>query len=185
MANFALTNSTGTGGIGGVGKAVTTTYITFTLVGNGSSANTSGSPSGGVISPYTLRRGKIYDILIGTPSTPGDTALQFDCSRMTAMGSSGSIYAGALSSVSSGISLDPADGLIAAYAVVNSCAETNYTFTNSLWNVGVNQRASYRWVAAPGSELVYPAVSSAGLGLRTISPSYTGVVTGTVLFQEQ
>lgn len=69
--------------------------------------------------------------------------------------------------------------------MVNSSVETNLTYTNSIWNVGVNSRASYRWVAAPGSEFVYPAVSSAGLGLRALSGSYTGTATGAVLFSEQ
>lgn len=185
MGNFAISNSTGTGGIGGTGKAMTTTYVTFAVAGNGSSAALAGNPSGGVVSPQPLKRGKIYDILVGTNGTPADNFMQFDLSRLSAVGSTGIAYAGALSSVSSGISLDPAEGLAGAYYVVNSSAETNLTYTNSLWNVGVNQRASYRWVAAPGSEFLYPAVSSAGLGLRALSVAYTGTVTGTVLNQEQ
>jgi hypothetical protein len=44
-------------------------------------------------------------------------------------------------------------------------------------------------VAAPGSEIVYPAVSSGtgsnGLALKVRSGGYTSTVTGTLMFQEQ
>lgn len=185
MANFAIDNSTGTGSIGGTSKAVTTTYQSFVVIGVGSSSALASNPSGGAVSPYNPRRGKIYDILVGTNGTPVDAFMQFDMSRMSAIASTAVAVIGALSSVSSGIALDPADGVIQAFTCVNSSVETALVYTNSLWNVGVNSRASYRWVAAPGSEFVYPATSSAGLGLRSLSGSYTGTVTGSVLFQEQ
>ena len=34
----------------------------------------------------SLRRGKVYDLLIGTNGTPADNYLQWDISRMTAAG---------------------------------------------------------------------------------------------------
>jgi hypothetical protein len=58
-----------------------------------------------------------------------------------------------------------------------------------MWYVGVNQRASYRWVAAPGSELVWPAASTAaagnynGLALGARG-SYANTVTCTTLISE-
>jgi len=90
-------------------------------------------------------------------------------------------FAGAVSSGSSSFVLDTADGLIQAFAVANSTLESSVGV--SVWSVGINQRASYRWVAAPGSEIVYPAASSAGVALRALSAAYTGTVTGTVLFK--
>lgn len=186
MANYTITNSTLTGGFGGVKQAMATTFKTYVIVGAGSSSETSGAASGGAPTPYNPRRGKIYDILVGTDGTPADQFMTFDLGRMTAFGSTAtSGYTGSISSVSSNFALDVADGLIQAWATVNSSVETNNTFSQSLWNVGVNQRASYRWVAAPGSEFVYPATSSAGLGLRALSGGYTGTVTGTVMFTEQ
>jgi hypothetical protein len=185
MANFSINNSTGAG-FGGTQQNMTTTFKTICLVGVGSSSETTGAPSGGAPSPYNPRRGKIYDILIGTNGTPADNFCTWDMSRATALGSSTtSGFVGAISSVSSAFALDPADGLIQAYAVANSSVETNLTYSNSVWSVGVNQRASYRWVAAPGSEFVYPATSSAGFGARMLSGGYTGTATVTLLFQEQ
>jgi len=183
MANYAITNSTAFGW-GGVAKNLTTTYVTLCAVGVGSSVSASGFPSGGAVSPYNPRRGKIYDILVGTNATsPSDASLNWDMSRITSMLSS-QVYTGALSSGSSIFAVDPADGLTAAWITSNTTTETSSMGAN-LWFVGVNARASYRWVAAPGSELVYPAVSSAGLGLRANSPSYANTATGSILFTEQ
>jgi hypothetical protein len=144
--------------------------------------------AGGAQSPYYARRGKIYDILIGTNSTPGDTVVQWDVARLTAFGSSIITNTGGLSSVSSNFALDLADAAITATVVANTTAETNITASVEIWGVGINQRASYRWVAAPGSEMVYPATSSQGLDLRAIGPSgggsFTGTVTATVMFIE-
>ena len=93
-----------------------------------------------------------------------------------------------MSSVSSAYQLDPADAGFAAFVTMNTSAQTNVVATAEVWYVGVNQRASYRWVAAPGSEIVYPAVSSGtggnGFALR-FRGSYALTVTNNILFQEQ
>ena len=186
MANFSITNSSYIT-YGSTKAAMTTTFKTIVLVGVGSSVSGSGFPSGGAVSPYNPRRGKIYDILIGTDSTPGDTVVEWDLARANTMLSS-EVFIGALTSASSLFALDPADGVLTAFAINNSTAEVA-TYGAEAWSIGINQRASYRWVAAPGSEFVYAAVSSAGLGLRAMGPSgggsFTGTVTGTVLLQEQ
>jgi hypothetical protein len=122
------------------------------------------------------RRGKIYDILVGTDGTPADNYMEYDLARMTAPSTSALVAANPL---------DPADAAMASGSVANSTTEGTFTSSGQVWYIGVNQRASYRWVAAPGSEFVYPATSSAGLGLRARSGAYTGTATGNVLTQEQ
>lgn len=178
MANYAVANST-VNGFGGVQVAMAATYKTLCCA---AASSQSGS---GVVN---LRRGRVYDILVGTNGTPADNYMEFEVARVTAT-TSGSAWVGSLSSLSSGISLDFQDGLTAALLAVNSSAENQVTQVGGdLWYVGVNQRASYRWVAAPGSELVYPAASSAagsnGLALRARSGAYTGFATGTILVSE-
>ena len=130
-----------------------------------------------IVSSATLRRVKWYDVLFGTTGTPADNAMQFDISRITAAGTNTAVTAQAL---------DPADQA----SLVTTCGnlhtvEPTVTANSSVINIGINQRASYRWVAAPGSELVSPATSAAGFALRALSPAYTGVTTGNILFQEQ
>jgi hypothetical protein len=124
----------------------------------------------------SLRRGKVYDLLIGTNGTPADNYLQWDISRMTAAGTATSVTPQAL---------DPADVAALGSANNNYTAEPTITAGSSLLNVGVNQRASYRWVAAPGSELVFPATAANGLALRTLSGGYTGSATGDWMYEEQ
>lgn len=123
-----------------------------------------------------LRRGKVYDILFGTNGTPADNAMEYDVSRVTAAGTATSATPNAL---------DPADAAADATCEVNATAEPTVTAASSVLFVGVNVRASYRWVAAPGSELVYPATANNGFALRALSPSYTGTATGAILFEEQ
>ena len=124
----------------------------------------------------SLRRGKVFDLLIGTNGTPADNYLQWDISRMTAVGTATSVTPQAL---------DPADAAALGTAANNYTAEPTITANSSLLNVGVNQRASYRWVAAPGSELVFPATANNGLALRTLSGGYTGSATGDYMYEEQ
>ena len=123
----------------------------------------------------TLRRFKIYDVLIGTDGTPADNTVDWDISRQTAAGTA---------TASTPVALDPADTAAGTVGAVNATAEGTITASSSVFFVGVNQRASYRWVAAPGSELVAPATNLAGFALRAKSPGYTGTATGTLYFQE-
>lgn len=125
----------------------------------------------------TVRRGKVYDILIGTNGTPADNSMEWTIQRMTVDGTGTAITPNPL---------DPADAASAATSKANYTAEPTVTANSDLWYVGVNQRASYRWVCAPGSELIWPATAANGLVLRTKSASgYTGTATGGLYFEEQ
>jgi|SRR3990167_1580782 len=158
MANFVISNSTTTAG---TQQAMTTTYKTLISIVGAESAP---------------RRGKIYDLLVGTNGTPADNYMEWIVSRVT-VPSTGTVV--------TSLPLDAADAAILAKIVANSTTEGTVTAGSDLFYVGVNQRASYRWVAAPGSELVWPATSCAGFVLRARSGGYTGTATGTVYAQEQ
>lgn len=123
-----------------------------------------------------LRRGKIYDFFVGVDGTPADNAMVWDISRMTAAGTATTVTPPPL---------DPADSAMLGVGSVNATAEPTITANSSVFNLGVNQRASYRWVAAPGGELVYPATNANGLALRCKSAAYASTVTGDVMVQEQ
>jgi hypothetical protein len=171
MANYSIVNSSGTATI----KVLTGTYSTLVLL----------QASTGATGPtIELRRGKVYDMLVGTNVTPVDAFVQYDVSRVTA--GSTAVYAGIMSSIGQQ-QLDTADGNMATFAVINSTAEGGITVTpnSNIWNVGVNARASYRWVAAPGSELVWAASASAGVCLRAATGGGSITGTATVMFQEQ
>lgn len=157
MANFAVSNiNTGTQ------QAMTSTYKTLTAV----------TAASGV----ALRRIKVYDLLMGTNGTPADNYMEYDLSRQTGAGTS---------TATTPNPLDPADAAAVTIGANNFTAEGTITAASSVFYVGVNQRASYRWVAAPGSEFVGPATNLAGFAFRARSGGYTGTSTITLLFQEQ
>jgi hypothetical protein len=172
MANYSIQNSTDIS----AQIANTTTYISLAAIF---------ATTGATGPAIQTRRVKMYDLLVGTNGTPADNSMEWTVQRMTA--GSTQTYTGIVSSRAN--ALDPADASMAAMAYINSSAETGtqaFTAgTNPLY-VGVNQRASYRWVAAPGSEIVIAAVSSNGLAVRSKSATgYTGTSTVTTLIQEQ
>lgn len=157
MANYTATN--GSTASAGTQQATATNYTGALL---------------GLTTQTTLRRGKVYDLLIGTDGTPADNFIEWDISRVTSASTATTITPQAL---------DSADQAAVAIVTANSSTHGTISLQNLLY-VGVNQRASYRWVAAPGSELVWPATSSNGLQLRQRSGGYTGTATGTWLWQE-
>lgn len=129
-----------------------------------------------VSSSATVRRQKVFDILVGTDGTPADQTITYDLSRQTSTGTG---------TAATPTALDPADAAALTNSWVNFTAEPTITATSSVFSIAVNQRASYRWVAAPGSELISPATSLNGFALRAKSPGYTSTAVGTLLFEEQ
>ena len=165
MANYTATNGSSAGS--GTQQATAAAYTGAIVSTTCSTAN------GGTT---TFRRGKWYDILVGTNGAPADNFMEFEVARVT--GSSTATFIAAPP-------LDSADAAHNCLVAVNSSAFSNNITVPNLWYIGMNQRASYRWVCAPGSELVWPATSSNGLTLRQRSGSYTGTATATVMYQEQ
>lgn len=180
MANFSVINTTSIGG-GAAQSAVTTTYKSqITMSNSTTSTNT--------LQTGFLKRGKLYDLLVGTNGTPADNYMEWDVIRIS--GGTATASLGSISSISSNFALDPADSYgHVNIGGINSSVETLFTALTQVFYVGVNQRASYRWVAAPGSELVWPANTSAvgnnGLAGRVRSGGYTGTATMQWLWQEQ
>jgi hypothetical protein len=139
--------------------------------------------------PQALKRGRLYDILIGTNGAPADNFLEWEVCRV-GHGST-QVFGGTVSSVSSQYMLDTADAAFGSGCVVNASQGSSAVISRlaQAWYVGINQRASYRWVAAPGSEIVWPAAASGtaggnGLGLNARSGAYTGTVTATIMVSE-
>ena len=121
------------------------------------------------------RRGKLYDLMFGSEATPADNVFLWQVQRCTTAGTATGVTPQAL---------DPADAATEADAAETHTVDPTLTASAILLSIPLNQRASYRWVAAPGSEIVYPATASNGLAVRT--PTATAVaVTATALFDEQ
>ena len=114
------------------------------------------------------RRFKVYDLILGSEATPADAALLYTIQRCTAAGTSTGVTPQPL---------DPADAATEMDAGENHTIEPTYTAGAILLNIPVNQRATFRWVAAPGGELVAPATAANGVGIQTdtISTGTPGV----------
>lgn len=123
----------------------------------------------------TLCRAMVYDVLIGTNGTPADNFIEWDISRQTA--------AGTITATTPN-PLDTTHRAAGTVGGANATAEGTITASSSVFYVGVNQRASYRWVAAPGGELIIPAVNLSGLALRAKSAAYTGTATAAMHHEE-
>jgi len=120
------------------------------------------------------RRGKVYDFVIGSEATPADNAFLWSVQRCTTAGTA---------TTATPLALDPADST-AATLVGGTNHTVDPTGAVETMRVGLNQRATFRWVAAPGSELLIPATASNGLKWETPTSSAV-LISATVLVEEQ
>lgn len=122
------------------------------------------------------RRFKVYDVILGSEATPADAAILWTIQRCSAAGTTTAVTPQ---------KLDPADAAALTEAGENATIEPTYTANEILLNVPLNQRATFRWVAAPGGELVFPATDENGFGVQTDTISTgTPVITATIHFEE-
>jgi hypothetical protein len=106
------------------------------------------------------RRGKLFELTVGCAGAPADNIYQWTVARITTAGTIGSAVVPA--------PLDQADSAFLGLAAQAHTVEPTYTAASTLLVVDLNQRATFRWVAAPYAELVYPATNLNGFGIRTI-----------------
>ena len=123
------------------------------------------------IKPY------IYDWTLGTIGTPSDSVMTITIVRAS---TSTATY-GTAGTPNPLDFQDPA-----ATATILQAQTTESTAGVTLFQVGLNVRATYRWVAAPGGELVTAAGTgnNTGLSLRASSPAYVLDAQATVYHAE-
>jgi hypothetical protein len=131
-----------------------------------------------VVASGGTARSKVYDIVLGSDSTPGDQASEFVVNRCTATGVGGTA-----------ITPEPLDPL--SQAANSTSTHGAYTTTepvdtaaSELLHICLNQRATFRWVAAPGSELIAIITAASGIFLRTVAATGAYNVNATFLFNE-
>ena len=147
----------GNSGVGGGAMATTVKTIISVI-------------STAAIKPY------IYDWTLGTIGTPADNVMTVSISRLTNM------TAGTSCTTVTADPLEPGDA--GSTSTLGGAWTTEPTVGVTLFSVGQNQRATYRWVAAPGGELICPSTANAGIGLRALSPAYTGDAQATIYYKE-
>lgn len=121
-------------------------------------------------------RAKVYDLTAGSIATPADQACRFQAGRTTAVGTEGSGFVP--------VNLDSGGPAGAYDAGIAHSAEPTYTASKELLVFSLNQRATFRWVAAPGGELIMAATQNNGIGLKSKSSTSTQAHEGGVWFEE-
>jgi hypothetical protein len=123
----------------------------------------------------TLTRAAVQDIVVGARDVPNatDCPIVWDAVRTTTTGTSTTLTPQAL---------DTTWRAAGTTAWMNFSAEG--TGTTILLSLALNQRASQRWVAAPGSELIVPAVNLSGVTLRARSTNFALTVACSMIFLE-
>jgi hypothetical protein len=125
------------------------------------------------------RRYKLYDWGFGAAEgTVGDGVFEWEIQRCTT--------AGTAATNPTPVIVDPGDTQ-AATTVCGQGHTTDPTLTANtvLFAMGLNQRASFRWVPAPGKELIIPATASNGLAFRTPIASAAVACRFQAFFEEQ
>ncbi len=121
-------------------------------------------------------RAKIYEIITSSGATPDDQSALIECMRTTANGTE---LAGMIPNP-----LDP-DGNTSAFDSGNAhTVEPTETALSRLLAYSQYLRATYRWVAAPGSELIIPATTNAGINVVRRASTSAHLMTCTILFEE-
>src|SRR3954447_2289831 len=132
---------------------------------DGSDTNTASTSILGLTSAATVRP-KIYDFLVGSDATPADNAWKGVLQRYTTAGTSTAVTPQAL---------DPGDPAALASAGKAHSGEPTYPSNAIMLHFAVNQRATFRWVAAPGGEIILPATAANGVGVQSITVAGSAV----------
>lgn len=88
--------------------------------------------------------------------------------------------------VTGGTSITPAplDAASAATACTSVHSSTGGTLAATGVHFGLNRRATFRWIAAPGMEFMPATGTAGGLVLRSVTAGAAYNVDSTILFQE-
>jgi hypothetical protein len=121
------------------------------------------------------RRFELFDIFMGSEATPGDFAFLYTVNKRTGAATGGTAPAVA--------PLNDSD-TIASTLVANQAPSANGAGSGVKLSIPLNQRATFRWVAAPGSEIVSPATTSNGYSIATPTAGALVAVTSAFLVNE-
>jgi len=116
------------------------------------------------------------NLVCGSDATPADNAAEYVLQRYTVDGTSTAVTP---------LALDPADAAALAEAGEAHSVEPTYTANAIALQWAQNQRATFRWVAAPGGEIIVPATADSGVGVQVITVSGSAVNTNVMIHFEE
>lgn len=151
------------------------------MAANGRKYGFSGSITGAAtktiwgVTATSAVRPAVVDILLSSNATPADNSSEWWILRFTAAGTSTAVTPAAFDSG------DPAATTVCGK---NHSVEPTYAAV-PLLDFAHNQRATFRWVAAPGEEIISPATAANGIGMQCQGVGGSGVAElAAVVFME-
>lgn len=146
----------------------------YAVCGSATTQNSATVPQAQIVATSAVRP-KIYDLIVGSSSTPADNVGQFKVQRNSTASTGGTAITPA--------PIDPGDPASLSAAMM-APSMTAPTLGTVLLQWAQNQRATFRWVAAPGKELVAPATASNGLTLMNPTRNADWTVDVSIEFEE-
>jgi hypothetical protein len=148
----------------------------YSIVGAVTTPNSATLPICNLLSTTAIRP-KIYDLIVSSSSTPADNVGQFKLQRCTSAGTPGS----SLSTFPADFG-DPASTATAGLATFSGGPTLTANAFTLQWSQ--NQRATFRWVAAPAKEIVMPATANYGIAFMNTSRNSDFTVDFTIMWEE-
>lgn len=125
-------------------------------------ASTTLSVGGAVADATVPRRLELTDLIVGSEATPGDAVYLWQAQRCTTAGVGTAITPSPL---------DPADAAALYDTSENYSGDPVLTAGAIVLSIPLNQRATFRWVAAPDAPVITPATALNGFMVRTPTAS--------------
>lgn len=149
----------------------------YTGYSNATNTASSTAPLASLDALGATTRARLYDLVIGSDATPGDQATKIAIMRCTTSGL-GSTFV-------TPNALDPADpASLMQWGSAWTSTQPGVTANSQVLQVAMNQRATFRWVAVPDSELVVPATQWFGLTIMSIVTTSAANYAFTGMWQE-
>lgn len=149
--------------------------VGLTQTGVSTVAGATGTDACGELLGAAAVRPCIYDIVFGHGGTPADNVVRWEVPRQTTS---------ATGTAAVEVALNPGSPAAAALSEEEITAGPTVTADTQMLDFDLNQRATFRWVAAPGGEIIIPATAANGCFFNASSPAYTGIARVTVMWEE-
>ncbi len=122
----------------------------------------------------SMRRFRIWDVMLGADAAAADNPFLFTFQRCTTTGTRTAVTPKPL---------DSADPASVTTAGENHTVEPTYTANELLLDIAMNQRTTMRWQVDPQDGLVVPATANNGIGIQTPVAALVAI-TASIRFRE-
>jgi len=126
-----------------------------------------------IASPLTRAKIHLFILTMGSTGAVADNVLQWLIRYFTALGTYTPVVPTRLD-----------QGAPVAQLAAGQGYTAEPTYAAGIFNFAVHQRSVYQWNAAPGGELVIPAVANNGIGFTPVHAAYNGPAQCVAHFQE-